>query len=460
MQVDKSQELQNELIYLESGKCLSDFFNKLFKNGEHFENYYKILCNNKKLPCTFFEEKSKEIDIRNKYLSDSQEYAIRREFFKKFSIEYCEKYTIDFGAWNLSSNENLSPEFIEKNFDSLIPEILIKNPALSLNQIKKHIEVFSVEELILCPNMTFDFLNRFCMDRNINNGVIIHDWYSICANYNYPCFFIDKCMEILHIGIYKPLYGNPNMTFEFYEKYLDIINWEDFCETCNIAHLFYQKYPKKIVWKKLCGNLNIPESFFSENCEKIGKYLYPLTKNKNIPLQFYENNFREISWEKLDKKSAIFKNLVKMAFDEEQIYKKVKKDIDLSFLKYYNQLYKYKWFEILLNFCFEEDSEFREKMHSTFWIYLCENQHLSFSFFDNHIEIVNNKKFFPHILKNEFKYFLENEIKQVECEIDSRGKYPDVFYDINTFVYSVPSGIFGPLPKGGYGYREFCEKYS
>lgn len=441
----KIDKIKEELEKLESKEILVDFFRK------HKEKInWESLCENKNIPYTFFEENVEKLNKKCwKRLAENSKLPF--SFFEK----HFDKLEKDVILKLLISNDNLTEEILEKYFDVINWECLCVN---------EHV-----------PHIFFD--NHF--DKIDRCG-----WQSLCKNANIPYTFFEKHIDC-EFGInWLYLCSNINIPYPFFEKYFDNIEWVSLCENKNIPCAFFEKYFDKINWKYLCKNVNIPRTFFEKHLDKldweslcmneglchtffekhIDKIIWSiLWLNSNIPFEFYEKYYDSI-----DISYSFYSSLLGSRPLKEQLFVRYFENVDLY--QEMKSIHLGEWKcegkckKILQKPKIFETMDFGGRAASSIinliMEILCKNKS-TFVMIEHNIEFLNNmividyagnlSNGFGLICKNDFSVYIDNRIREL--------KMMQVFVEIENYVYSVPDGEFSPLPKGGVGYRELCEKY-
>lgn len=124
------------------------------------------------------------------------------------------------------------------------------------------------------------------------------DWQALCANSNVPIDFIEKYIDkIIMNNSLEKMWENINTSIEFYEKYFDIIDWDAISSNKYVPVHFVRKYSNKMNWDLLSSNIKIPTDLFEQNINALN--WDKISSNEGIDYTFLEKNISKVNWEKI-----------------------------------------------------------------------------------------------------------------------------------------------------------------
>lgn len=175
---------------------------------------------------------------------------------------------------------------------------------------------------------------------------------------------------------------------DFFEKYIDKVDWRSLCQNKSIPVYFFEKHIDKVNWDSIGKNSSLPLWFFE-------KYESKMTNINGAPIYFLEKHLDRIDWLNL----PLFDH-VPIDFYERHIDK-----VDFDYM-WYNR-------HLTLNFI-------ERNMDRIVWGRLCTNEHIPLKFFKKYIDKVNwsalclNKSipesfFEEHLDKVDFGNLIDNK---------------------------------------------------
>lgn len=306
--INKLQEELYKYRKKELKKEVEQFFEKYI---EYLPNqYWEDLSLNPCLSEEFFEKHKDKVDWNSifgnpnlseeffeKYIDKVNWYRlcsiISEQFFEKYKDRiFSEDVERDSILWKrLCMNTNLSEEFFEKYIDKLEWWYILENPSISEEFFERHwdrvkefksayirnpgsesfIEKIGKKELLPSPRLQHWFLLEISKNKNLS-----------------PQFIERQVVNIMEHNkniLYTSLISEINVTEEFIEKYMDVIDFDQLCHNPHVSEQFFEKYIDKVNWYHLSQNPNISEQFF----DKYKIYTEEYVKlNNNLSPAFFQ----------------------------------------------------------------------------------------------------------------------------------------------------------------------------
>ena len=156
-----------------------------------------------------------------------------------------------------------------------------------LNSGNFNVENYNTVEEI---NNLYDVLGYFGIDSYIK---ILNEhvyWLEI----NKIPYNIDSKKDIFQSNIIANISTNTKLSQDFFEKHIDIVNWDKLCKNTNLSDSFFERYIHSLNWFSLCQNTNISESFFEKHIHRVN--WVGLCQNTNISEAFFEKHIDMVNW--------------------------------------------------------------------------------------------------------------------------------------------------------------------
>ncbi len=113
----------------------------------------------------------------------------------------------------------------------------------------------------------------------------------LCYNKSLPIEFWEKYIDCID---WNYLCENPSLPVEFWEKYIDCINWYYLCSNPSLPVEFWEKYIDWFNLKFLCENPSLPVEFWEKYIDRVE--WGALCRNNSLPVEFWEKYIDRVEW--------------------------------------------------------------------------------------------------------------------------------------------------------------------
>lgn len=275
--------LDTDYIYLSKNKHLSINIVKYLGNKLHWCNiskynknltyeiiieYYdcinfELLSCNECIPSDLIDKmlKEKKFNYATTYSYSKHLQLPFIAFRANFTLELIEKYKslFDEYTWiHLSSNPNLSYEFIEKNSDKLCwLSLVVSNPLITVELIEKYAIPKGIDwhYISQCKNLNEEFIEKYGQSSVGQNGEGCPcklDWNALSKNICNDEYLIEKYKDFVNWDIISTRTDLINL--EFIKKYDNFINYIHLSANRKLPHELIEILFDKLYWNKLSSN--------------------------------------------------------------------------------------------------------------------------------------------------------------------------------------------------------------
>ena len=142
-----------------------------------------------------------------------------------------------------------------------------------------------------------DLLNLCLVSSRINSVVCANrNFWFLKMQRDFPEEMNKKPADIGWKKYYTRL-NKKKRVVEFFEKYIDRVNWDRLSRNPNLPVEFFEKYIDKVDWYWLSENPNLPTEFFEKYIDKVDWNW--LSRNPNLPVEFFEKYIDRVNWKYL-----------------------------------------------------------------------------------------------------------------------------------------------------------------
>jgi hypothetical protein len=243
----------------------------------------------------------------------------------KLPLEFCEKYKFSLSKDYLSSNKNITEEFILRNLNIMNLYSLNMHYNFSVEFLEKYSNIIKWHPLALNKHIQESFLEKYITFEGNNDNSQF--WIDISSNTNISEEFLEKYIHKINLTLVSKntniterfvrkhidkldfyyLSQNTSLSNEFFDTYSKKIHWERFSQYNNISDWFYDKYEDKIVKDELSKNQNLTQEFIKKYIHIFNEKLL-IIYNRKLPFEFVYNTLEKFKNIRLaiSNKSTIF----------------------------------------------------------------------------------------------------------------------------------------------------------
>ena len=329
------------------------------------------------------------------------ETYVPKTFLEKVYFKYPDK------NWNLREllkNPCISFDVVKLIMNRIDDEKREKEIYLKQNIVQKselEIETERLTDEIMKTLFHFDSDDDDVHDDEIYGPIdfrkryYIFDHLNVFLNRNVPLEYIENVIKFNEpkSGDFEFISGNPNITEEFIEKYIEC-DW-DWCfglsYNKNISLAFIEKYIEKDWdWDGISSNPYLTVKFIEEHIDKKWDWDNELVKHPNIPLEFllkHEDKFW--NWTNISSHRNLTQHMIDVTYKDMPFYWRdisSNLNITIEFIEKHSDK-EWNWDNISKNICITLD--IIEKYADKPWSWyngVSENPNLTLEFIERHID--------------------------------------------------------------------------
>jgi hypothetical protein len=197
----------------------------------------------------------------------------------KLPLEFCDKYKFLLGKDYLSTNENITEEFIVRNSNRMDLYGLNMRYNYSVEFLDKYPKFIVWYHLALNKHIPESFFEKFIsFEEGKDNSQF---WANISLNTNISETFLEKYIHKIN---FTSLSKNTNITERFARKYIHKLDFYELSMNTGLSNEFLDNYSEKIHWARFSRYNNISDWFYDKHEANIDKS--ELSKNQNLTQEF------------------------------------------------------------------------------------------------------------------------------------------------------------------------------